>query len=150
MGEQWSLPHKVQCGRGHVCHDLDRIHTQTCTVSFCVVKVCTYVPPSSFCSSPGTSQRHHWTTPHCTLSPVSATPTADVDLPTSSVALPLSTTQSTTTGRCAKHVYSTELHQTMQFFWVWLAVLPNTALCQTSFTNVPNFKQISVHVVYSS
>ena len=58
--------------------------------------------PFSVYSSPSTSERHHWTTPHCTVFPGPAPPTPDVALPTSNVAPPLSTTQPTTASRCVQ------------------------------------------------
>ena len=63
---------------------------------------CIHKSPFPVYNSPSTSERHHWTTPHCTVFPGPAPPTPDVALPTSNVAPPLSATQPTTASRCVQ------------------------------------------------
>ena len=63
---------------------------------------CIHKSPFPVYSSPSTSERHHWTTPHCTVFPAPVPPTPDVALPTSNVAPSLSTTQPTTASRCVQ------------------------------------------------
>ena len=97
------------------------VHTHN-TKSYCLCSTdISCISPCSFCISHSNSGSLHWTTPHCTLS----------DQPTP--------------HRWAKHLHTA----LVQCSAIVSGVLPNTTLCQTSFTNsFYAFTVIWVHFMY--
>jgi len=97
------------------------VHTHN-TKSYCLCSTdISCISPCSFCISHSNSGSLHWTTPHCTLS----------DQPTP--------------HRWAKHLHAA----LVQCSAIVSGVLPNTTLCQTSFTNsFYAFTVIWVHFMY--